>query len=63
MEILLFIILLFSLKEFEILHQEKRGQVKTIVMEHFKNILFHTFRPDNQHHTYVSKNVYTYAVH
>jgi hypothetical protein len=33
--------LLFSLKGLEILHQERRGQVETIVMEHFNSILFH----------------------
>ena len=35
------ITLLFSLKELEVLHQERRGKVNTIVMEHFKSILFH----------------------
>ena len=30
---------LFSLKGLEILHQERRGQVNTMVMEHFKSIL------------------------
>ena len=33
--------LLFSLKGHEIVHQERRGQVETIVMEHFNGILFH----------------------
>ena len=32
---------LFSLKGLEIVHQEGRGQVKTMVMEHFNGILFH----------------------
>jgi hypothetical protein len=32
--------ILFSLKGLEILHQERRGQVKTIAMEHFNGILF-----------------------
>ena len=32
--------LLFSLKGLEILHQARRGQVKTIVMGHFNGILF-----------------------
>ena len=35
--------LLFSLKGLEILHQEGRVQVNTMVMEHFNNILFHEF--------------------
>jgi hypothetical protein len=38
-------ILLFSLKGLEILHQEIRGQVKTIVMEYFNGILFHKSGP------------------
>ena len=33
--------LLFSLKGPEILHQERWGQVKILVMEHFYSILFH----------------------
>jgi hypothetical protein len=33
--------LLFSLKGLEILHQEKRGEVNTIVMEHLNSILLH----------------------
>ena len=37
--------LLFSLKGLEILHQERRGQVKTIVMEPNKH---HTHQPINQ---------------
>jgi hypothetical protein len=43
---------LFSLKELEMLHQERRGQVNTIVMEHFNNILFHKFGPAIKQHTY-----------
>ena len=43
--------LLFSLKGLEILHQERRGQVKTIVMEHFNDILFHKSGPANKQHT------------
>ena len=43
--------LLFLLKELEILHQERRGQVKTIVMEHFNDVLFHKSRPANKQHT------------
>ena len=30
-------------KGLEILHQERRGQVNTLVMEHFNIILFHKF--------------------
>jgi hypothetical protein len=37
----------FSLKILEIVHQERTGQVKTIVMEHFKGILFHKSGPAN----------------
>jgi hypothetical protein len=36
---------------YQILHQERRGQVKTIVMEHFNGILFHKSRPANKQHT------------
>jgi hypothetical protein len=43
--------LLFSLKGLEILHQERRGKVKTIVMEHSKGILFHKSGPANKQHT------------
>ena len=43
--------LLFSLKGLEILHQARRGQVKTIVMEHFNGILFHQPGPANKQHT------------
>ena len=39
--------LLFSLKILEIVHQERRGQVKTKVMEHFNGILFHKSGPGN----------------
>jgi hypothetical protein len=48
--------LLFSLKGLEILHKERRGQVKTIVMEHFNDILFHKSGPVNKHHTNQSIN-------
>ena len=41
-------ILLFSLKGLQILHQERRGQVKTLVMEHFNSILFHKSGPAKQ---------------
>jgi hypothetical protein len=43
--------LLFSLKILEIAHQQRRGQVKTIVMEHFNVILFHKSGPVNKQHT------------
>ena len=43
--------LLFSLKRLEIVHQERRGQVKTMVMEHFNGILFHKSEPANKQHT------------
>ena len=42
--------LLFSLNGLEIVHQERRGQVKTIVMEHL-NILFYKPGPANKQHT------------
>jgi len=35
--------LLFSLKEPEILHQVRKGQVKMTVIEHFNRILFRKF--------------------
>ena len=34
-----------------ILHQERRGQVKTMAMEHFNDILFHKSEPANKQHT------------
>jgi hypothetical protein len=40
--------ILFSLKGLEILHQEGRGQVKTIIMEHLNSILFQKSRPTNK---------------
>ena len=42
--------LLFSLKELEIVHHERRGQMKTIVMEHFNGILFHKSGPAIKQH-------------
>jgi hypothetical protein len=45
------ITLLFPLKGLEFLHQERRGQVKTIVMEHFNGILIHKSGPVNKQHT------------
>ena len=47
----------FSLKGLGILHQERRGQVKTIVMEHFKGIFFHKSGPANKQHTNHSYNL------
>ena len=43
--------LLFSPKTLEIVHQERRGQVKTMVMEHFNGILFHKYGPANKQYT------------
>ena len=43
---------LFSLKEFEILHQERVSQVNTTVMEHFSSILFLKSGPANKQHIY-----------
>jgi hypothetical protein len=43
--------LLFFLKGLEILHQERRGQGKTIVMENFNGILFHKSGPANKQNT------------
>jgi hypothetical protein len=40
--------LLFFLKGLEILHQETKGQVKAIVMEHFNDILFHKSEPASE---------------
>ena len=41
--------LLFSLKGLEILHQKRKGQMKTMVMEYFNRILFHKSGPDAKH--------------
>ena len=43
--------ILFSLKRLEIVHQERRGQVKTMVIEDFNGILFHKSLPANKQHT------------
>ena len=43
--------LLFFLKGHGILPQERRGQVNTIVMEHFNSILSHKSRPANKQYT------------
>ena len=48
--------LLFSLKELEILHQERREQVNFILIEHFKSTLFHKPRLACKQHTYQSVN-------
>jgi len=45
--------LLFSLNG--IFQNERRGQVKTIVMEHFNGILFHKFGSANKQHTNQAK--------
>jgi len=42
--------LLFFLTGLEVLHQERRGQVETIVMEHFDGILFPKSGPANKQH-------------
>jgi len=39
-----YLIIIF-LKGLDILHQERRGQVNAMVLEHFKNIPFHKFVP------------------
>ena len=46
--------LLFSLKGLDNLHQERKGQVNTIVMKQFNSILFH--KSVNKQHTYQSFN-------
>ena len=43
--------IIFSQKGLEIVHQERRGQVKNIVMEHFNGILFQKSGPANKQHT------------
>jgi hypothetical protein len=45
---------LFYLKVLEILYQERRGQVNTLVMEQFNSILFHNSGSVNKQHTYQS---------
>ena len=57
--------LLFSLKKLQILQQERRGQVKTILMEYLNSILFHKSGPDNNQHTnqsitQVKTNLFSY---
>ena len=46
--------LLFTLIGLKMLHQERRIQVNTIVMEHFESILFHKSRPASKQHAYQS---------
>ena len=46
------IILIFFLKGLDILHQERRGQVNIIVMDHFNSILFHKSGTANKQHTF-----------
>ena len=42
--------LLLSLKRLEILHQERRGQVETMVLKRFNGILFHKSGPAKKQH-------------
>jgi hypothetical protein len=44
------------MKGLEILCQVRRGQKKTIMMEHFNIILFHKSGPANKQHIYQSIN-------
>ena len=39
------------MERLEFVHQERRGQVKAIIMEHFNSILFHKSGPANKQHT------------
>jgi hypothetical protein len=48
--------IVISLKVLAISHQERRGQVKTIIMEHYNGILFHKSGPANKQHTNQSIN-------
>jgi hypothetical protein len=48
--------IIFFLKGLEILHQEKRGHVETIVLKHVNSILFPNSEPANKQHTYQSIN-------
>jgi hypothetical protein len=43
--------IIIFLKGLETLHEEKREQVKILVMEHFNGILFHKSGPANKQHT------------
>jgi hypothetical protein len=42
---------LFSLQRLEIVHQERRGQVKTVVLERFNGILLQKSGPANKQQT------------
>jgi hypothetical protein len=46
--------LIFSLIGLEILHQERRGQGKIIMIEHINSILFHKSGPAKRQHFYYS---------
>jgi hypothetical protein len=48
--------LLFSLNGLEILHQERREEMKTMVIGHFNGMLFHKSEPANKQHTNQSIN-------
>ena len=43
--------IIIFLKGLGILHQERRGQVKAIVMDHFNGIFFHKSGSANRQHT------------
>jgi hypothetical protein len=47
---------LLSPKVLEILHQERKGKMNTIVVEQFNSILFQKSGPANKQHTYQSIN-------
>jgi hypothetical protein len=51
--------LLFSLKRLKILHNERTGEVNTIVKAHFNSILFHKSGPANKQHSYQLTNLFT----
>ena len=40
--------IIFFLEGLGILHQQRRGQVKSVVMEHFSSIVFHNSGPANK---------------
>ena len=46
----------FSLKVLEILPQERRGQLNSIMMEPYNNIPLYKFGPANKQHAYQSIN-------
>ena len=49
------------MKGLEILHQERRGQVRTMVIEHFNGILFRKSRPTNKQH--IDHSVQFYCIY